>query len=246
MAKNCIILLGDSIIDNGAYVHPGEPDVTKQLQALLPEHAVIKRAFDGAVCADVLSSQVANLERTDRIILSVGGNDALQHIDLLEAATATTAKDLLARLGTIRKFFRPYASLFDRLATTSAPVMVLTVYNPCFDGHGMDATYQQAAESAVSIFNDMIQQEAHHRSFNVLELRRLFTDHADYATRLSRRQLGARSSRRRWMPGSRRAVLREIVEVIFSRHSQFEVGHRTHRTATLRPLGAGTCYAATM
>ena len=61
MAKNRIILLGDSIIDNGAYVRPGEPDVAKQLQALLPEHAVIKRALDGAVCADVLSSQVANL-----------------------------------------------------------------------------------------------------------------------------------------------------------------------------------------
>ena len=160
MAKNRIILLGDSIIDNGAYVRPGEPDVTKQLQALLPEHAVIKRALDGAVCADVLSSQVANLESTDRIILSAGGNDALQHIDLLEAATATIAKDLLVRLGTIRKeFSRTYASLLDRLATTRAPVMVLTVYNPCFDGHGMDATYQQAAEGAVSIFNDVIQQE---------------------------------------------------------------------------------------
>jgi len=59
--------------------------------------------------------------------------------------------------------------------------MVLTGYNPCFDGHGMDATYQQAAESAVPIFNDAIQQEAHRRSFNVLELRRHFTDQADYA-----------------------------------------------------------------
>ncbi len=182
MAKNRIILLGDSIIDNGAYVRPGEPDVTKQLQALLPEHAVIKRALDGAVCADVLSSQVANLESTDRVILSAGGNDALRHIDLLEAATATIAKDLLVRLGTIRKeFSRTYASLLDRLATTRAPVMVLTVYNPCFGGHGMDATYQQAAEGAVSIFNDVIQQEAQHRSFKILELRTLFTDRADYA-----------------------------------------------------------------
>src|SRR5215510_13575405 len=106
MAKNRIILLGDSIIDNGAYVLPAEPDVTKQLQALLPEHAVIKRALDGAVCADVLSSQVANLESTDRIVLSAGGNDALQHIDLLEAATATTAKAVLLRLAAIREDFR--------------------------------------------------------------------------------------------------------------------------------------------
>ena len=182
MAKKRIILLGDSIIDNGAYVRPGEADVAKQLQALLPGQAVVKRAVDGAICADILWSQMANLESTDRIIVSAGGNDALQHIDLLEAATATTAKEVLLRLAAIREDFRrTYVSLLDRLAAIRAPVMVLTVYNPCFDGHGMDATYQQAAEAAVSLFDDVIQLEAHRRSFKVLELRTLFTDPADYA-----------------------------------------------------------------
>jgi len=182
MAKKRIILLGDSIIDNGAYVRPGEADVAKQLQALLPEQAVVKRAVDGAICADILWSQMANLESTDRIIVSAGGNDALQHIDLLEAATATTAKEVLLRLAAIREDFRrTYVSLLDRLAAIRAPVMVLTVYNPCFDGHGMDATYQQAAEAAVSLFDDVIQLEAHRRSFKLLELRTLFTDPADYA-----------------------------------------------------------------
>ena len=180
MAKARVLLIGDSIIDNGAYVSPGEPDVTQQLQALLPQHPVVKRALDGAVCADVLHSQLGDLEHNDRIILSVGGNDALQHIDLLEAATATTTKDVLVRLWTIRADFRrTYASLLDHLK--GRPVLVLTVYNPCFDGHGMDTSYQQAAESAVSIFDDVIQQEAHHRSFDVLELRTLFSDRADYA-----------------------------------------------------------------
>src|SRR5262245_36558849 len=182
MAKKRIILLGDSIIDNGAYVRPGEADVAKQLQALLPEQAVVKRAVDGAICADILWSQMANLESTDRIIVSAGGNDALQHIDLLEAATATTAKEVLLRLAAIREDFRrTYVSLLDRLAAIRAPVMVLTVYNPCFDGHGMDATYQRAAEAAVSLFDDVIQLEAHRRSFKLLELRTLFTDPADYA-----------------------------------------------------------------
>ena len=191
MAKKRIILLGDSIIDNGAYVRAGEPDVPRQLQALLPQHVVIKRAVDGAVCAEVLSSQLGDLLGTDGIILSAGGNDALQHIDLLEAAAATTAKDVLVRLCAIREEFRrTYASLLDRLAATQAPVMVLTVYNPCFDGHGMDATYQQAAESAISIFNDVIQQEAHRRSFDVLELRTLFTDQADYANPIEPSAIG--------------------------------------------------------
>src|SRR5262245_3919882 len=116
MPKRRVILLGDSIIDNSAYVQPGEPDVTTQLEALLPKHAVIKRALDGAVCADVLTSQVANLESADCIILSVGGNDALQYIDILEAPTPTTAKEVLERLGTIREQFRrTYTLLLDRL-----------------------------------------------------------------------------------------------------------------------------------
>ena len=191
MAKNRIILLGDSIIDNGAYVLPAEPDVTKQLQALMPEHAVIKRALDGAVCADVLSSQVSNLKSTDRIILSAGGNDALQHIDLFEATTSTSAKDVLVRLAKTREEFRRnYAPLLDRLAIARAPVMVLTVYNPCFDGHGMDVSYQQAAESAISMLNDVIQQEAHRRSFDLLELRTLFTDRADYANPIEPSAIG--------------------------------------------------------
>ena len=81
MAKKRVVLIGDSIIDNGAYVRPGEPDVAKQLQALLVRDTVVKRALDGAACIDVLNSQISDLEPEDRIILSVGGNDALQHIE---------------------------------------------------------------------------------------------------------------------------------------------------------------------
>jgi lysophospholipase L1-like esterase len=189
MGKMRVLLIGDSIIDNGAYVRPGEPDVNNQLQALLPQHPVVKRALDGAICADVLRSQLDDLEREDRIILSVGGNDALQHIDLLEAATATTAREVLVRLWTVREDFRrDYAPVLDRLK--GRPVLVLTVYNPCFDGHGMDATYQQAAESAVSMFDDVIQLEARRRSFKVLELRTLFTNHADYANPIEPSAIG--------------------------------------------------------
>jgi lysophospholipase L1-like esterase len=191
MAKKSLILLGDSIIDNGAYVRPGEPDVATQLLALLPQHTILKRALDGAACAEVLSSQTADIEGADAIILSAGGNDALLHADLLEAARETTARDVLVRLWTIREDFRRiYASLLDCLTATRRPVLVLTIYNPCFDGHGMETTYQQAAESAVSTFNDIIQQEARRRTLDVLELRNLFTNHADYANPIEPSAIG--------------------------------------------------------
>lgn len=191
MAERLVILLGDSIIDNGAYVHSGEPNVAQQLQALLPDHEVTKRAVDGTTCAGVLGSQIGDLSRAGHIILSVGGNDALQHIDLLEESTGATAKEVLVRLWSIREEFRrSYAALLDRLALTRRPVLVLTVYNPCFHGQGFDYAYQQAAESAVSIINDVIQQEGRGRSFDILELRTLFNDQADYANPIEPSAIG--------------------------------------------------------
>jgi hypothetical protein len=42
------------------------------------------RPVDGATSADVLASQIAEVERAKHIILSAGGDDALENIDLLE------------------------------------------------------------------------------------------------------------------------------------------------------------------
>jgi hypothetical protein len=189
--ENLIILLGDSIIDNGEYVRPGEPDVARQLEMLLPHHIVIKQAVDGAKNGDILACQIAEVERAEHIILSAGGNDALEHINLLDDGIEQRAKDVLFRLWSIREDFRrSYAALLDCLALTRRPVLVLTVYNPCFHGHGFDAAYQQAADSAISIINDVIQQEARRRSFDILELRTLFTDQADYANPIEPSAIG--------------------------------------------------------
>ena len=123
--------------------------------------------------------------------MSAGGNDALEHIDFLEEVFNTRAKDVLVRLWSIREEFRrSYAALLDCLALTRRPVLVLTVYNPCFHAHGFDAAYQQAAESAVSVIDDVIQQEACRRSFDILELRTLFHDRADYANPIEPSALG--------------------------------------------------------
>jgi hypothetical protein len=189
--ENLVFLLGDSIIDNAGYVRPGEPDVACQLASLLPQHTVFKRAVDGAKSGDVLACQIAEVERAGHIVLSAGGNDALAHIDLLEDAAQQRAKDVLVRLWSIREELRrEYAALLARLALTRRPALVLTVYNPCFHAHGFDAGYQQAAESAMSIINDVIQQEARRRSFDVLELRTLFNDQADYANPIEPSAIG--------------------------------------------------------
>ncbi len=182
MTARRIVLLGDSIIDNGPYVLPGQPDVAQQLATLLPEDDIEKRALDGAVCADVLRDQTTGLRPDDRVVLSVGGNDALSHIDLIYSPSDTDTRSFLAGLWQIRETFRNgYASLLDVLNHPAHRVLVLTIYNPSFVAIGMEETDQQAAEGALSIYNDVIQQEALRRNLELLDLRALFSDIEDYA-----------------------------------------------------------------
>jgi hypothetical protein len=89
-----VILLGDSIFDNAAYTGGG-PDVVSQLRRILPSGwRTTLRAVDGARTDDV-ASQLRRLPGdASHLVLSVGGNDALAHGDLLEGPAASAAQVL--------------------------------------------------------------------------------------------------------------------------------------------------------
>jgi hypothetical protein len=56
-----VVLLGDSIFDNGAYVGAGDPDVIGQLRAILPGGwRATLNAVDGAGMSDI-RGQIARL-----------------------------------------------------------------------------------------------------------------------------------------------------------------------------------------
>lgn len=69
-----VVLLGDSIFDNKAYVQPHEPDVQQQLQTLLGQGSqAVLLAVDGSTTqgiADQLRRLPAN---PTHLVLSVGG-----------------------------------------------------------------------------------------------------------------------------------------------------------------------------
>src|SRR4051794_6373162 len=81
-----IALLGDSVIDNKAYVGAGR-DVAGQLRKLSPKEWQITRlALDGAVSSGVLR-QLENLPTAaTHVVISAGGNDALAESHVLDAA----------------------------------------------------------------------------------------------------------------------------------------------------------------
>src|SRR3712207_9595404 len=82
---NHVVLLGDSIFDNAAYVG-GAPDVVRQVRQRLPHGSkATLRAVDGSTTPDV-REQLRDLPAdATHLIVSAGGNDALGHIDFLGA-----------------------------------------------------------------------------------------------------------------------------------------------------------------
>ena len=72
-----VVLLGDSIFDNGTYV-PGEDAVIDQLRAELPnDWEATLLARDGDVVADVATQLMELPDSATDLVVSVGGNDAL-------------------------------------------------------------------------------------------------------------------------------------------------------------------------
>lgn len=173
-----VVLLGDSIFDNQSYVQPGEPDVVRQLGARLPANwRATLRAVDGDVTADV-PRQLANIPAdATHLVVSVGGNDALGHLDIL-SAPATSIAQALARLAAIQdQFERTYRRMLDTVLARALPTAVCTIYN----GNFPDPAYQRLATLGVVIWNDTILRIATERGIPVLDLRLICADPADYA-----------------------------------------------------------------
>jgi hypothetical protein len=175
-----VVLLGDSIFDNGAYVSGG-PDVVAQLRVALPAGWTASLlAVDGAVIRDV-PRQLARIpaEATD-LVLSVGGNDALGHIDLLTRRARSAAEVLGWFAGAVSGFAPRYRALLKQIADRRDDAQRVTVCT-IYEGNLGDAELQRAASAALGIFNDAITRAAREHEWPVLELRDLCTDAADYA-----------------------------------------------------------------
>ena len=176
MSERHVALLGDSILDNAAYVRGG-PDVVAQLRALLPDGMrATLLAVDGAVTAGV-HAQLARLpaDVTD-LVLSVGGNDALRHVDLLQRRAHHGAEVLGWFAAAVAPFAAEYRRLLAALVGTGRPVTACTIY----EGN-LEPTLQPAARAALAIFNDAIQRAAHAAAVPLIELRDVCTTPGDYA-----------------------------------------------------------------
>ena len=120
----------------------------------------------------------APIEPSDVLVMSAGGNDALGSISLLLDPQPYTISQVLAQFYRIKESFRSaYAATLDALVSYQRPTVVCTVYNPNFD----EELLQHTAEATLSIFKDVIMQEAVRRRIPMIDLRLICTEPAHFA-----------------------------------------------------------------
>jgi hypothetical protein len=171
-----IILLGDSIFDNGVYV-PGGPDVVKQLRSILPAGSSASLlAVDGAVTRSV-ASQMTRLPRdATHLVLSVGGNDALGASHLLGSPARSVGEAVMLLAQAQDEFAREYERMLDGVLAAALPTAVCTIYDT-----PPSAPQHRIIKAALSLFNDRITRAAFSRALPLIDLRLICNEEGDYA-----------------------------------------------------------------
>ena len=172
-----VVLLGDSVFDNAAYV-AGTPDVIRQVRQRLPVGMkATLAAVDGGTTRDV-HRQLRRLPGdATHLVISVGGNDALGSSAILGAPARSTAEALLGLADIGYEFERGYRAMLAEALAHGLPTAICTVYYPRFP----DLTLQKVAVAGLMVFNDCIVRAAFTHGIPLLDLRLICTEEDDYA-----------------------------------------------------------------
>lgn len=199
-----VTLIGDSIFDNKVYVGAGK-STSEHLVELMGElmgeyrgNAALA-AVDGATTRDVAGQLKSVSKDTTHLVLSVGGNDALGELDILDMPVEDSMivfKELSKRVSAFRV---RYEELLDKILEKGLPLTVCTVYYPRMP----DPIYQTIACAALASFNDAILVAAFKRALPVIDLRLVCDEDEDYANPIEPSEQGGLKIAR----AIRRAVL---------------------------------------
>ena len=172
-----VVLLGDSIFDNKSYVGSG-PDVVDQLKGDLPSGwTATLAARDGSTTADIKSQLKTMPQDATHLVVSVGGNNALEEKKLIEESASSVA-EVLDKLAKIKQAFaKDYRAMLDGVLAQKLPAAVCTIYEARYQ----DPTTRKVAGAGLTVFNDVIMREAFARGVPVIDLRLVFDEDSDYA-----------------------------------------------------------------
>jgi len=175
-----LVLLGDSILDNGAYLNGG-PAVIAHVQRRLPDGWRASLSAEDHAMTDDIPQQLETLPpEATHLLLRVGGNDALLHEDILETPVTSSREALLRLSEMAREFEATYRRAVHACLGCHRPLLVCTIYH----GNFPDPQVQQCAAVALTVFNDVILRVAVETGLKVIDLRRVCDTPDDYANPL--------------------------------------------------------------
>jgi hypothetical protein len=176
-----ILLLGDSIFDNKAYIGANGKDVITHLRENLPNNwqATLK-AIDGSVIENVSKQLLDAPSDTTHFVVSVGGNNAIRNADILQMKVEHSA-EVLSEIAERRDTFEfHYKEMLRNVLSKNLPTAVCTVYFPNFP----EAIFQRLAVTALSVFNDVIIRQASINGLPIIDLRLICNEADDYANEI--------------------------------------------------------------
>ena len=189
-----IILCGDSIFDNKRYVKSDEPDVSTQVRELLDRgDGVTLLAFDGDVTKDVEAQLQGLPNDATHLFISVGGNDALGNLRLFDRSVSNIGDAFNEFYDVMKDFEKDYIKMLVNAMRCGLKTTICTIYHPNFDlsrsdriedmlPYGLELPQiQEKAMTGLTIFNDIIFQEAVNFGLPVMDLRLIFSEDSDYA-----------------------------------------------------------------
>ncbi|PYO95251.1 MAG: hypothetical protein DMD62_02765 [Gemmatimonadetes bacterium] len=181
-----LALLGDGILANRA--HTGrEPDSATLLGELLPGWTVSLLAAEG-VTMDAVATQVQRLRTdVDLAVLSVGGNDAMEHVDILEQPTQSSAHTLDALTNIVDDFGFKYDQAAKAACGRTTRLVVCTIYEPPLVG----TNTASRARVLLTLLNDRILRVACQWGLDVLDLRAICTSRGDFTVQIQPSAAGA-------------------------------------------------------
>jgi hypothetical protein len=164
MQPKHIVLIGDSIFDNGGYVGGGD-SVIEQLNRKLPEKTKSTLlAVDGDVTEDVYA-QLENIPNdATHVFISCGGNDALRIISILNKPVESVGHAMDVFTDVKNQFEERYSRMVLAVSKKVGKVTICTV-------HDSVPEYTTRALTALSMFNEVILKEAFRINAPVIDLR---------------------------------------------------------------------------
>ena len=174
MKTKHIVLIGDSIFDNGGYVDEGDSVIEQLSQKLADNIKATLLAVDGDVTDDVYA-QLENLpDDTTHAFISCGGNDALRIASVLNKPVESVghAMDVFTEIK--NQFEERYSRMVRAVCNKVENVTICTV-------HDSVPEYTERALTALSIFNEVILKEAFRVNAPVIDLRLVCNEAQDYS-----------------------------------------------------------------